>query len=279
MNDLRTINIPKVTDGEKFELLCRDLFKNDSNYEFVELNGRKGQSQQGVDVFAREITSNNWIGVQCKCRSTGKQLSKSDIEAEVNKAKGFNPSISKLFLYTTTDRDVKVQEIIREYNTNENLDFSVEVKFWNDIEESLKESHNFSIYYRYYSKFFADSLTLGHAVSKLFNLDLCFDERVDTHYELMLGKIPNYKEKPSFNADYYRGTYFFVNLTQNRFETFTTPCYESDLLEVFPNEIDRYRICKWLSSHEDLEDFIASESSSFVYSITTEERIAYMQQE
>ncbi|OKY25040.1 hypothetical protein [Thalassotalea sp. PP2-459] len=279
MNDLRTISIPKITDDEKFEFLCRDIYRNDTTYELVELNGRRGQSQQGVDIFAREATSGNWIGIQCKCRASGIQLTKADIQTEVNKAKGFNPSIHTLFIYTSCERDVKVQEIVRNINTANYLKFVVEIKFWNDIEEALKENQNYSIYYRYYNKFFTDNLTLGHAVSKLFNLDLCFNDQFDTHYELMLGKIPNYQNNHHTNANYYRGTYFFVNLTQNLSETFTVPCYDSDLIEVFPNRIDRHRICNWLNELGSIDDFISSEASSHRFSMTSEQRAEFMNDE
>lgn len=279
MNDLRTLSIPKVTDGEKFEYLCRDIYRNDGAYELVELNGRRGQMQQGVDVFAREVGSNNWIGIQCKCRTTGKQLTKADIQIEVDKAKGFNPHISKLYIYMTCDRDVKVQDIIRVINYSNTLSFVVEVKFWNDIEETLKNKHNLNVYYRYYSKYFADNLTLGHAVSKLFNLDLFFDEKVDTHYELMLGKIPDYNNQPHTNANYYRGTYFIANLNQNSIETFTVPCFDSDLTQAFPNKIDRHRVCNWLRELDCLDEFIASECVDYTYSLSREQRLEFMQDE
>lgn len=279
MNDLRTISIPKITDGEKFEYLCRDIYRNDTTYELVELNGRRGQTQQGVDVYAREKVSGDWIGIQCKCRAKGKQLTKVDIETEVSKAKGFNPAITTLSIYTTCDRDVKVQEIVRDINTSSNLNFIIEVRFWDDIEEALKDKQNYDVYYRYYSKYFADNLTLGHAVSKLFNLDLCFDDKIDTHYELMLGKIPNYKNQLHTNVNYYRGTYFFVNLTQSRFETFTVPCHDMDLIEAFPNQIDRHRVCNWLREQKSIEEFISSESNNHKYSLSSEQRLEFMLEE
>ena len=275
MNDLRTISIPKITDGEKFEYLCRDIYRNNATYELVELNGRRGQTQQGVDVFAREKESGNWVGIQCKCRATGKKLTEDDIQTEVNKAKGFNPTITKLSIYTTSDRDVKVQEIIRNINDSDNINFIVQVKFWSDIEEELKELHNYSVYYQYYNKFFADNITLGHAVSKLFNLDLCMNGKVDSHYELMLGKIPDYKDKSHSNANYYRGTYFIVNLHENRVKLFPLRCHYSDLEDVFYNKIDRYRICKWLQTIRDLDEFIALEEDKFSYSLSDKEYSEY----
>lgn len=280
MNDLRTLDIPKITDGEKFEYLIRDIYRNNSEYEFVELNGRRGQSQQGVDIFARKEATGEWIGIQCKCRAKGKNLSRSDIELEIKKAKDFNPKISTLYIYTTCDRDVKVQEITREINITliEEKSFKIKVNFWPDIEESLKDEANFPVYYRFYNKFFADNLTLGHAVSKLFNLNLHFDNNPDTHCELMLGRIPNYKDDTHKNVDYYRGTYFIANLLHDRIETFTLPCFDSDIAEAFPNKIDRHRVCKWINSLSNIEEFIASDKKTYVFSLNHEERLAFMEE-
>lgn len=61
MRDLRTIDIPKITDDEKFEYLCRDLWRNNPNFEFIELNGRKGQKQFGVDVFGKKVGTEEWL--------------------------------------------------------------------------------------------------------------------------------------------------------------------------------------------------------------------------
>ena len=274
MRDLRTIDIPKITDGEKFEYLCRDLWRNNSDYEFIELNGRKGQKQFGVDVFGRNVKSEEWLGIQCKVKAIGQALTKSDIETEINKAKLFNPSLSVFKLCTTLDRDAKVQKIVRGIQTelSKSKEFKLEILFWDDIEEQLKEEDNFNIYYKYYQKFFADNTTFGHSIGKLFNLELGCDNKLDTHYEVMLGKIPNYKESKHTNVNYYRGTYFIVNFHQNKIETFTWPCFESDISEAFPNDYDRFRVTQWMSDIKDIDDFIYSDESKFIYFITAADR-------
>ncbi|WP_286996104.1 hypothetical protein [Shewanella sp.] len=281
LNDLRTLDIPKITDGEKFEFLIRDIYRNNPIFDFVELNGRRGQRQKGVDVFARNEKSNEWIGIQCKCRAKGKPLSESDVNTEIDKAKDFNPKISTFYIYTTCERDVETQELEREINVKqiEANDFKVKIRFWPDIEELLKEENNFNVYYKYYNKFFADNLTLGHSVSKLFNLDLHFDGKPDTHYELMVGKIPDYKDSGHRNASYYRGTYFIANLLQNSNETFTMPCYDSDITQAIPNNIDRHRICKWLNSLSSIEEFISSDEETFNFSLSHKERLEFMKED
>lgn len=274
MHDLRTIDIPKITDGEKFEHLCRDLWRNNPDYESIVLNGRKGQTQFGVDVFGRNVKTEEWLGIQCKVKATGQALTKADIETEINKAKSFNPSLSVFKLCTTLDRDANIQNIVREIQTelSKSKGFKLEILFWDDLEEQLKEEVNFNIYYKYYQKFFADNTTFGHSIGKLFNLELGCDNKLDTHYEVMLGKIPDYKKSDHTNANYYRGTYFIVNFHINKIETFTWPCFASDITEAFPNSYDRFRVIQWMNNIKDIDDFICSDESNFIYCITAADR-------
>ncbi|MFM5151251.1 restriction endonuclease [Aeromonas hydrophila] len=277
MHDLRTIDIPKITDGEKFEYLCRDLWRNNPDFEFIELNGRKGQKQFGVDVFGRNVKSGEWLGIQCKVKATNQTLTTADIETEINKAKLFNPSLSVFKLCTTLDRDAKIQTMVRDIQTelSKSKGFKFEILYWDDIEEQLKEEINFNIYYKYYQNFFADNTTFGHSIGKLFNLELGCDNKLDTHYEVMLGKIPDYKNSKHENVNYYRGTYFIVNFHQNKMETFTLPCFESDIIEAFPNNYDRFRIAKWINNIKNIDDFICSDETDFIHFITTADQEQY----
>lgn len=119
-------------------------------------------------------------------------------------------------------RDVTTQKVEREINDNflTTNDFTFEIKFWEDIQDMLKQERCETIYYRYYYKFFKDNLSLGHAIGKLINLELQFDNISDTHYELMIGKIPR-KNQGAFDVDYFRGTYFISNLLDKTIEFFT----------------------------------------------------------
>jgi hypothetical protein len=83
MQDLRTVEIPIITDSLKFEYLCRDLWKKESMNEPVSFNGRPGQGQDGVDVYGRNTTTEKWFGIQCKVRDKDNKLSKKEIDAEI----------------------------------------------------------------------------------------------------------------------------------------------------------------------------------------------------
>ena len=260
MKDLRAIRIPKIADGVEFEYLCRDIWKNDtSNNELVAFNGRPGQAQDGVDVFGRNISKQKWFAIQCKARKESNSLSQKEIETEIKKALYFNPKLKHYILATTLPRDVGLQKISREINEQLSKDqhFTFEIIFWNEIEDILKEEKNINIYHKYYQQFFANNETLGHAIGKLINLELGISDYSDTHYEIMLGKIPKKEEDTSHSVNYYKGSYFIINFHERKMETFSLPCYPSDLEEVcFGNTFDRFRISKWINSIKNMDKFI-----------------------
>jgi len=280
MHDLRTIEIPKITDAVKFEYLCRDLWANRAaTNELVSFNGRPGQAQNGVDVFGRRIDSQKWFGLQCKVRKQHNPLTRGEVEEELSKAMGFNPSLSEYLLCTTLDRDKELQKVVREINeslsSSRNLTF--DVRFWDDIADCLKGECNWNVYYKYYQTFFADNTTLGHAIGKLFNLELGIDRSLDTHYEVLLGKVPNYRDNDHSNANYFRGTYFVANLLHHKIEVFKPTCLPSDIAAAFPNGLDCFRIAKWINSLDDLDKFIYSEGDEAISYLPIEEHREYIE--
>lgn len=211
MYDLRTVQIPRIIDSVKFENLCRDLWRNKPDNEPVSFNGRPGQSQDGVDVYGRSKTSEEWFGIQCKVREESNLLTKKEIDAEITKARKFNPSLKRYCLCTTLKRNATIQRIEREII--EELDkcggFLFQILFWDDIEEMLKDESNINVYYKYYQNFFIDNTTLGHAIGKLVNLELGTGNFLDTHYELVIGKFPRYKDENRGAVNSYRGSCFY----------------------------------------------------------------------
>ncbi len=273
MHDLNSLCIPSIKDSRIFERLCRDIWKNNDLYINVELNGSSGQGQQGVDVFGRNKNTNNWFGIQCKVRE--KKLTRQEIQREIDEAKKFNPKLEKYIICTTLKRDAKLQEILREFNSKDI--FNIQLLFWDDIEELLKEERNFNIFHRYYEEFFVDNQTLGHSIGKLINLELGIGNSRDTHYDLMIGKIPQYKKEKKTSVDYYQDTYFIINFHERKMDTFPLPCFDSDLEQVFFLPFDRFRITKWINSIKNLDKFIYSNEDSLETYITKEEYTKYLE--
>lgn len=277
--DLSNLTIPKINEDRIFENLTKDLFCENVLYENVNLNGRPGQRQFGVDVFAKLKDDGSWIGVQCKVRGNNKSFTKKEIYIEINKARNFNPSITKFHLFTTLSRDAITQEIAREISDELKIakSFEFEILYWDDIVDKLKNHEN--LFHRYFHKLTKDNLNLGHLIGKLLNLELQFDDKDDTHLELMIGFIPQYKDTSGHQVDYYRNLYFIVNLHDKKLEFFQKDkgsqrpaCHVSDIEQAFSNFIDRYRVCKWLNTIEHIDDFIYNDEKKYKFSISSSER-------
>ena len=127
--------LPPPANEELFEALCLDLYKAEFGGK-TQKNGRRGQSQNGVDIFA----SDQDIGVQCKKRDYQKgKITEKELKEEVKKAMRFQPPLRRFILAATCQRDVKIQEAARKISKKhqkENL-FSVEIHSWDEIKELL----------------------------------------------------------------------------------------------------------------------------------------------
>lgn len=149
------IEIPRIENEDLFENLCLDLLKINKKYENTQRNGRRGQRQNGVDIFARIVKSLEWIGIQCKVK-TGGIIEATEIDSEINKSLTFNPKLTSYYIYTTAKRDASIQEYVRNKN-DLNLQaglFSIEIYFWEDIETLLKEDEYKSVHYKYYRELY-----------------------------------------------------------------------------------------------------------------------------
>ena len=126
--------IPPPKDWQIFERHVRDLFEAEWGPP-VELNGRTGQPQHGVDIYGQPNGGKAWYGIQCKqknglCDST---VTEAELREEANKAKGFKPKLAHFILATTGLRDETVQKVARQLTEQEDPHFSVRVAFWDDI--------------------------------------------------------------------------------------------------------------------------------------------------
>ncbi len=99
--DLRFVEIPKIENDDLLEDLAKDIVAAEGCHTNINVHGRPGQKQDGIDVYAREISTGKWIGIQCKVKSTNIAFTKEELLNEVTKAKNFNPKIDHYYLYTT----------------------------------------------------------------------------------------------------------------------------------------------------------------------------------
>ena len=138
--------IPPPENEEQFERLCLDLYKLEFGDQ-TQRNGRRGQSQDGVDIFVQD----QHIGIQCKKKDSNDEIKDSELKEEVKKAKNFKPPLKIYILATTCKRDTKIQEVARlisENHKSQNL-FSVEIHSWYEIKDLLDKHPE--VYEKYYS--------------------------------------------------------------------------------------------------------------------------------
>jgi tetratricopeptide (TPR) repeat protein len=137
VSSLFNISLPKPKDWQDFERKTRELFACVLADPNAQMNGRSGQPQNGVDIWGyRNEDRSILVGVQCK--KSGDEIEIAELEAELEKAKGFRPLISEFILATTAPRDTKIQRIARELTerlSRAGRPIRVAVWGWEDLEE------------------------------------------------------------------------------------------------------------------------------------------------
>lgn len=127
--------IPK-NEGD-FEKMCAEIYGVVFGDPLPNMNGRKGQSQRGVDVY---VTHKGFgkIGVQCK-KYYKTQLTWAHVEEEVRKADEGKQPIVRLLIATTTVSDAVLQQKVQKLSSERVVKgmFDVTVDFWEDVESRV----------------------------------------------------------------------------------------------------------------------------------------------
>ena len=136
---------------EDFEDLCLAIWKKKWKYPEAKKNGRKGQEQNGVDIFGKPEKLQDWAGVQCKGKDNflERSITEKEILKEIEKAKNFTPSLTEFTFATTTPRDAKIQEFVREQNdlSTKSGGFKIDIYFWEDIKDIISQHNDIIEYY------------------------------------------------------------------------------------------------------------------------------------
>lgn len=140
MSRYSSASVPKPKNWQDFETSSSILFKCILQDDITSTHGRAGQAQQGVDIYGRRNGQvDQWVGVQCKQKDDGKEVTEKELKDEVEKAKKFRPALAEFILLTTAPDDAKIQEIVRKL-TQEHHEcslFSVSVWGWETLETQI----------------------------------------------------------------------------------------------------------------------------------------------
>lgn len=135
-----------------FETLCMKIWGEIWNCQHtIEKNGRSGDNQNGVDIYAIPQGEVDYFGIQCKNKDSyaDKKLSISEIDDEIEKAKNFKPQLKHLVIATSACKNAAIEEHVRIRN-KENLTkglFSISLQSWEDIVQHIRDSKNVLAWY------------------------------------------------------------------------------------------------------------------------------------
>lgn len=124
------LQFPPPVDAPAFERLMSELAVPVLSAAAAELNGRQGQSQQGVDVSVA-LHDGRYVGIQCKV--TIGSLSLKTVEEELAKAQNYKPALSRFIVATTARSDARLQEAVRALPKR----FPVDIWSWDQINDWL----------------------------------------------------------------------------------------------------------------------------------------------
>jgi hypothetical protein len=125
------IFMPPPKDWQDFQILTAEVARVKYVSDSVQEYGRQGQSQNGVDVFARDIFDKN-IGIQCK-ETKKNGLTTAIVDNEAKEAGKFSPQLDLFIVATTQRTDVNIQKHINQINSTKTHKFKVQIWFWDDI--------------------------------------------------------------------------------------------------------------------------------------------------
>lgn len=137
------MQMKKPSNWQDFEKLCKLLWGEIWMCEdTIKRHGRQGQNQHGVDVFAYVEKYGGYCGIQCKGKDdyTNAQLIESEVDAEVEKAIGFEPELKLLVFATAANKDAKIEGYIRkkDVENRQKGKFRIDIASWEDIVDQLE---------------------------------------------------------------------------------------------------------------------------------------------
>ena len=123
------IKLPLLKDDKEFELLVKGYAESKFKKKF-KLYGRKGQKQHGIDI----ISSGKYAGqIAIQCKNVA--VSSVNVEKWLDE---FDYSkfaqIQEFYLAIAVPNDTKIVDKINDINTSRVYPFSIDVIFWDDIE-------------------------------------------------------------------------------------------------------------------------------------------------
>jgi tetratricopeptide (TPR) repeat protein len=132
------MSYPYPKDEEAFEEFCLALLKHHWKCDTLERYAHRGENQDGVDIL--DLGAHDPLrAAQCKLHAADKTLPPSELEAEVDKAKGFTPCLGHYLVLTTAKKSKETQKSLLKINRDHKAAglFDVALLTWEGIERLL----------------------------------------------------------------------------------------------------------------------------------------------
>jgi hypothetical protein len=129
-----TAKWPQPKSEDEWEDMVLDAMRLRWRDPNAQRNGRRGQRQNGVDVFG--CIGSSTVGAQAK---NSDQITEAEVRAEILKAEKFKPVLMEFHFAIAGRRDAKFQEFIRLLSQERIAEgvFPIVVHFFDDICEEL----------------------------------------------------------------------------------------------------------------------------------------------
>ena len=162
MPSLAMYTITPPTDPAEFEKICMDYLMNKYDADAT-LYGRRGQSQQGVDILVT-LKTQEYIFAQCKDVKT---VSTTNIDSWIKKGEECKIPMKEFIIIVATDRDAKIQQYVCSENNKRVSGQKVPVKifFWDDLTHFIKKDQTMLRIY-YPELFMGQEIILTEAAEK-----------------------------------------------------------------------------------------------------------------
>lgn len=142
----------KPENWQDFESLCKKLWGEIWQVPAkIKKNGRLGQPQSGVDVYAIPKGAQGYWGIQCKGKDeyVHAKITETEIDQEIEKARTFIPTLEVYIIATTANKDVAIEEYVRlkDLENKQSGGFEILIYCWEDIADLIEENRETFNYY------------------------------------------------------------------------------------------------------------------------------------
>ena len=117
---------------DAFEQMCLRYYRKFLKNESLQLYGKRGEEQDGVDIFD-PIETAPIHAVQCKHHEPNKTIPPAEIKDEVAKAEKSHFKIERYIIATTARKHTNAQKTVADLNQRPTKTFTVEIHFWEEV--------------------------------------------------------------------------------------------------------------------------------------------------